>query len=62
MKFQIYYDGAWKYRWRLKAANGRILADSGQGYKRKRYLMQTLELTILEVRLAPIQDLTKGGC
>lgn len=28
-------DQSWKYRWRLLAANGRIVADSGQGYVSK---------------------------
>ncbi len=33
MKFEIYKDKADEYRWRLKAANGEILATPGQGYK-----------------------------
>jgi uncharacterized protein len=32
MKFQIYEDNAMEWRWRLKASNGRIIADSGEGY------------------------------
>jgi len=32
MKFQIYKDSAGEWRWRLKSSNGRILADSGEGY------------------------------
>jgi uncharacterized protein YegP (UPF0339 family) len=35
LKFEIYQDKANKYRWRLKAANGEILATSGEGYKSK---------------------------
>ena len=35
MKFIIYRDKKKEWRWRLKAKNGRILADSGEGYKRK---------------------------
>ena len=35
MKFVIYQDKAGKWRWRLKAGNGRIVADSGQGYSTK---------------------------
>ncbi|MBW3537179.1 MAG: DUF1508 domain-containing protein [Actinobacteria bacterium] len=31
-KFEIYRDAASEYRWRLKASNGRIVADSGEGY------------------------------
>lgn len=31
-KFLIYRDRIGEYRWRLKAKNGRILADSAGGY------------------------------
>ena len=32
---QIYCDARREWRWRLVAANGRTIADSGEGYKRK---------------------------
>lgn len=32
MKFEVYKDSAGEWRWRLKAANGKVLA-SGEGYK-----------------------------
>ena len=32
MKFHIYQDARGEWRWRLKARNGRIVADSGEGY------------------------------
>lgn len=35
LKFEIYSDKAEGFRWRLKAANGEILATSGQPYKAK---------------------------
>lgn len=35
MKFHIYRDKKREWRWRLKARNGRIIADSGEGYKRR---------------------------
>jgi uncharacterized protein len=35
MVFQVYKDAQQKWRWRLKAANGNILADSGEGYSSK---------------------------
>ncbi len=35
LRFEVYQDNAKEYRWRLKAANGAILATSGQGYKAK---------------------------
>lgn len=36
MKFEIYKDRKKEWRWRLKARNGKIIAVSGEGYKRKR--------------------------
>lgn len=34
MRLHYYKDKRGKWRWRLIAANGHILADSGQGYVR----------------------------
>ena len=33
MTYYYYKDARGEWRWRLKASNGRILADSGEGYK-----------------------------
>ncbi|HJZ56702.1 MAG TPA: DUF1508 domain-containing protein [Gemmataceae bacterium] len=33
LKFELFKDKAGEFRWRLKAANGAILATPGQGYK-----------------------------
>jgi uncharacterized protein YegP (UPF0339 family) len=33
--FEVYKDRERKFRWRFWAPNGRIMADSGQGYVRK---------------------------
>jgi uncharacterized protein YegP (UPF0339 family) len=35
MKYHVYRDKNNHWRWRLKAANGNILADSGEGYVNK---------------------------
>lgn len=32
MRFEKYVDGQGYWRWRLLASNGRIIADSGEGY------------------------------
>lgn len=32
MKFKKFVDAQGYWRWHLKAANGRIIADSGEGY------------------------------
>lgn len=36
MRIELYQDAAGEYRWRLVADNGRVVADSGEGYTRKR--------------------------
>lgn len=33
--FVLYRDKAGEHRWKLVASNGRIVADSGEGYKTK---------------------------
>lgn len=33
VNFEFYADKAGEYRWRLRASNGKILGDSGEGYK-----------------------------
>ncbi len=43
MRFQI-YKAADGWRWRLYAKNGKILADSGEAYKRKRSLFHAIDL------------------
>ena len=35
MKCKIYEDSAGEYRWKLIADNGKIVADSGEGYASK---------------------------
>lgn len=35
MRFELYKDDKGEYRWRLKAANGAVIATSGEGYKNK---------------------------
>lgn len=34
-RFDVYQDTAGEWRWRLRAANGRIVAESGEGYVRE---------------------------
>lgn len=35
MKFTLYQGARREYRWRLSAGNGRVIADSGEGYSRR---------------------------
>ena len=35
MKYEMYKDAQNEWRWRLLASNGKIIADSGEGYFNK---------------------------
>src|SRR5262245_42219114 len=35
LKFELYKDAKEEFRWRLKAADGKVIATAGQGYKAK---------------------------
>ena len=35
MKFEVFKDKSGDWRWRLKADNGNIVADSAEGYENK---------------------------
>lgn len=55
-RVEYFKDAAGEYRWRLRAKNGRIIADCGEGYKRKRdcknaydRIVQYMLDTVLEV-------------
>ena len=41
--FEVFRDKADEWRWRLRHRNGNIVADSGEGYNRKRGAMNGLE-------------------
>lgn len=56
MKFVLYRDVSKEYRWRLVAANGNIVADSGEGYKNKADCAATIESIKKAVAEAPIED------
>ncbi len=34
-EFELYKDSAGQYRWRLRSANGQIIATGGEGYTTK---------------------------
>lgn len=44
MKYEIYKDRIGEYRWRLKAGNGNIISDSGEGYVAKSDCKHGIEL------------------
>jgi uncharacterized protein YegP (UPF0339 family) len=41
-KFEVYLDSAGKYRFRLKATNGQVIA-TGQGYETKKSCLNGIE-------------------
>lgn len=43
MKFEVYADRRGEFRWRLKHANGNILATSSEGYKAKSSALRCIE-------------------
>ena len=42
--FRVYEDAAGEWRWRLVAGNDQIIAESGEGYRDKRYCLHGIEL------------------
>ena len=58
MEYQVYKDTAGQYRWRLVAANGRRLADSGEGYQNKADCLAAINLVKGSAN-APVKDLTQ---
>ncbi len=46
MKMRIYRDRSGEWRWSLRAENGRRVADSGEGYKTKRGVIQAVRRLI----------------
>lgn len=57
MKYQIYTSGI-EYRWRLLAANGRNIANSGESYHNKNDCLAAITL-VKGSYSAPVEDLTE---
>jgi uncharacterized protein YegP (UPF0339 family) len=47
---QTYRDRTGEYRWRMRAKNGRIIADGAEGYKTKRGARRAAERLLDIVR------------
>ncbi|HEV7743789.1 MAG TPA: DUF1508 domain-containing protein [Pyrinomonadaceae bacterium] len=56
MKFQIYQDHKNEWRWRLRAANGRIVADSAEGYNSKQHCKDDIELVQRSATATVVED------
>jgi uncharacterized protein len=58
-KFQIYKDRKGEYRWRLRARNGEIIADSNEGYSRKASCKHGIDLVKEQAASAVVEDQTE---
>jgi uncharacterized protein YegP (UPF0339 family) len=57
-KFEIYKDSAGKFRWRLKAPNGEIIA-SGEAYEAKESCKKGIESVKTNAPKAQIVDMAQ---
>lgn len=57
-QFEIYKDSAKEYRWRFRATNGRIVADSGEGYGSKANCQAGIDIVKKEAPGAKVEDKT----
>ena len=59
-EFEIYKEqgNSQDFRWRFRADNGEIIADSGEGYKDRDDCEHGIELMKTQASYAEVQDLT----
>lgn len=50
---EVYKDKKMEWRWRLRAANKKVLADSGEGYKNKKDCLEALAMIVQSPFLKP---------
>ena len=55
MAYYVYRDRVGDWRWHLKAANGRIIADSGEGYANRADCLAGIAL-VKGSSAAPVYD------
>jgi uncharacterized protein len=59
-KFQLYKDRKGEYRWRLRARNGEIIADSNEGYSSKASCKHGIDLVKQQAANAEVEDQTES--
>jgi uncharacterized protein YegP (UPF0339 family) len=59
-KFELYKDAAGKYRFRLKASNGQVIA-TGEAYESKASALNGIESIRENAGDAPLDDQTTSG-
>lgn len=55
--FKVYRDDEGRWRWRAQSANGRILADSGQGYDSPSAARKAVERIKVKALSAPVEEI-----
>jgi len=55
MTYYYFKDTAGEWRWHLKAANGRIIADSAEGYKNKQDCLDDID-RVKASKDAPVKE------
>ncbi len=56
LKFQVYRDSKGGYRWKLKAANGKVIATGGESYTAKASCLSGIDLVMKGAATATIED------
>jgi uncharacterized protein YegP (UPF0339 family) len=57
MRFEVYRDAAGEWRWRLRHQNGQVVAESGEGYRRREDCEQGINL-VKQSASATMVDMT----
>ncbi len=53
-RFVVYQDRKKEWRWRLVASNGKIVADSAEGYKKKAHAVKMINRIRLALDYSPV--------
>lgn len=61
MRFELYRDHSRQWRWRLRASNGKIVADCAEGYRYRRGALRGIELCQESVLAEIIMTTRKVG-
>ncbi len=57
MRFELYRDGGGQWRWRLRAQNGNVIADSAEGYVHRTDCERGIAI-VKDSASAPIVDMS----
>lgn len=61
MRFVVFRDVSFQYRWHFVAPNGRIVAVSGEGYLNRSDCLAAIELVKAYSSAARVEDPTTAG-